>query len=72
MSVSNFAEHRYTDRFLAWRCACGQYCWLTGHIRLGEPLRTPTFWNRVAATADDERHERVVTRPARGRVGRRA
>jgi hypothetical protein len=23
----------YADRFMAWRCFCGQYCWLTGHIR---------------------------------------
>ena len=62
----------YADRLMAWRCVCGQYCWLTGHIRLREPPRTPVFWNRVAATADDDRHEGVVTRQVRGRGGRRA
>jgi hypothetical protein len=61
----------YADRFLAWRCPCGEYCWLTGHIRLGEPLRTPAFWNRVVAHPDDYQYELVVTRQGRGRGGRR-
>lgn len=59
--------HGYADRFIAWRCACGQYCWITGHIRLGEPLRTPAFWNRLVAHLDDELHAQVVTRQGRGR-----
>ena len=62
----------YADRFLAWRCACEQYCWMTGHIRRGEPLRTPAFWNRLSANLDDELHAQVVTRHVRGRGGRRA
>jgi hypothetical protein len=57
----------YADRFLAWRCPCGQQCWITGDIRLGEPLRTPTFWNQVAAHPDGHQYERVVTRQGRGR-----
>ena len=63
--------HGYADRLIAWRYACGQYGWITGHIRLGEPLRTPAFWNRLAAHLDDERHAQVVTRQGRGR-GREA
>jgi hypothetical protein len=60
-------QEGYADRFLAWRCACGQYCWITGHIQLGEPLRTPGFWTRIAAAPDDDRYEGVVTRQVRGR-----
>lgn len=59
----------YANRFLAWRCPCGQYCWISGHIRLGEPLRTPTFWHRLVATLDDELHAQVVTRQGQGRRG---
>jgi hypothetical protein len=57
----------YADRFMAWQCPCGQYCWITGHIRVGEPLRTPAFWTRLAVHLDDELHAQVVTRHGRGR-----
>jgi hypothetical protein len=39
-----------TERFTQWQCsACGQWCTITGEVRLGIPLHTPDWWDRYAA-----------------------
>lgn len=38
------------DRYVVWRCACGLVETITGAMRLGVPLQTPSFWKDHSST----------------------